>query len=161
VFPLLCAAGSKWRIRRRRNDESVSVLVGRPVQIDPGKLPFLVDVSPARRCALLSAALSFFFPRSSTLSAFSARHTCCHNPDLVLPRALAFWVAHGGISGRAGNVLSRANGWFSLYRLLHLRRAVRVLLFRLADLLRSHPRERRGAASGPTGDLSGTLRLRA
>ena len=47
------------------------------------------------------------------------------------------------------------------YRLFHLRRAVWFFLFRGADLLRSCSRERPDASSGPTGDFSHALRLRA
>src|SRR5207249_2320710 len=122
----------------------------------------LVDAaSPARRCALLSAALSLFFAQSSPLSDRSGEHTWRNNPDLLLSGAVALWVPCCGVSGRAGDVLPRANGHAAIYRLFHLRRAVWFLLFRGAHLLRLYPRERPGASSGTTGDFSGALRLRA
>jgi hypothetical protein len=55
---------------------------------------------------------------------------------------LLSWVPCGGVSGRAGNVLSRRNGHAGIYRLFHLRRAVWFLLFRGADCLCLYPRER-------------------
>src|SRR5205807_4144064 len=130
VLSSFCAARTEGRVWRGRNDEPVFLLVPRRVQINPGKLLFLVDLisAAARRCAVLSAAVSLFFARPSALPDSSDQHTCRHDPHLFPSCAVALWIARGGVSGSTGDVLSRAPGVSGVWRLFHLRRAVWFLL---------------------------------
>src|SRR5204863_831844 len=108
VLSSFCAARAEGRVWRGRNDEPAFVLVSRRAQINPAKLLFLVDIlsTAARRCAVLSAVVSFFFARSSAVPVRSDQHTCRHDPYLFLFGGVAFWIAPGGVSSRAGDVLS-------------------------------------------------------
>src|SRR5260370_28938246 len=116
-------------------------------------------IRTSRWRALLSAALSLFLLKPSTVSDCADQHPNCINPDVVLFGAAACLFPLDRISCRSCPLLPRPTGLLSVHWFVHLRRFMRLLLFCGINLLYPHPRERTFLASAAIGSVFGAIYL--
>src|SRR5438132_3100367 len=114
-----------------------------------GKHMFLdaVAVLSARRRVLLLAALSFFWPSSSTLSNRPDCHSRRVDSDALLFEPASRLLSLDRISSYSCSMLSRWANQPGVYRFVQLRCLLRLLLLRGTELLSSYPRDRSAPAS--------------
>src|SRR5215831_589938 len=120
---------------------------------------FLEGAWSSRRSALLFAALPLFLPKFSTLSDCPGQHSSCINPDGLLFGPASCRFPFGRVSCSSCSLLPRSTREPGVQRFVHLRRFMRLLLFRGINLLYSCSRETNRSASDPTIGMSRAICL--
>src|SRR4029079_16980590 len=135
------------------------VLVRRPGSIALRPRQVLDTRLPARRRALLFAALSFLRVKSFPLSDCANWHPRTVNPDSVLARPTSRLFPLGRFPCGSCFLLPSVCSKFGIRWCVHLRRVMRLVLSCCIDLLRPHPGERGLSSSVTAGAIPGAIYL--